>query len=472
MPSSQTNNHEPPSSDALHVETRSIDYIPLNERRGSAKDLFSLWFGANAMAITLVTGGIASTTGLGLFWSCVAIAIGTLVGTVFMAYHSAQGPSLGLPQMIQSRAQFGFFGANIPMVIVVAMYLGFYAGGAVVGSQALQILLGLSKGISVTLATAFSIILAIFGYRMMHVVARVLTPIYILAFAGLSLALVLNWGSFPSSHAIPAGSFQLTSFMMVLSIVAAYYISYGPYVADYSRYLPPSTKTSHAFWYTYAGTCASALWIMVLGAAIQSAFSSIDTIAATSSVALSFGPAFQTVILIVLVLGLVNIGALNIYGALMSSLTITTTIFRTSSPSTFTRNTFIICLGGFGGAIAAIASTDFVLAYENFIFFLITFLVPWSAVNLVDYYCIRKGSYDPASLFRPDSQYGSFNKIGLLSYAIGCVCQIPFINQMFYTGVIAEMLGFDVAWIVGLIVPGLIYYVWAQRFKRASPLMA
>ena len=33
-----------------------------------------------------------------------------------MALHGAQGPQLGLPQMISSRVQFGVYGAMIPIV--------------------------------------------------------------------------------------------------------------------------------------------------------------------------------------------------------------------------------------------------------------------------------------------------------------------------------------------------------------------
>ena len=129
----------------LKLERHGIDYIPGSERHGHPRDLFTLWFGANAMAVTLATGAIAGTTGLGLLWGSIAIIAGALIGTVFMAYHSAQGPRLGLPQMIQSRAQFGFYGANLPMIIVIAMYLGYYAGGAILGAQALNCLLYTSR---------------------------------------------------------------------------------------------------------------------------------------------------------------------------------------------------------------------------------------------------------------------------------------------------------------------------------------
>jgi nucleobase:cation symporter-1, NCS1 family len=450
-------------SEVLQLELHGIDFIPISERHGQPKDLFTLWFGANAMAITLATGAIAATTGLGLLWGSLAIIVGALVGTVFMAYHSAQGPKLGLPQMIQSRAQFGFYGANIPMIIVIAMYLGFYAGGAILGAQALNLIFGMSIGAGVAIITALALILVSFGYNMMHLVGRIITPFYIVVFALLTVALLKNWNSFPTSSAVTATHLQLTPFLMVVSIIAAYYISYGPYVADYSRYLPVETSIRRAFWYTYAGVITSAVWIMVLGAGIQAAFGKDDAISGTAYVANSMGAWLRLLTLVTLVLGLTNIGAFNIYGAMMSSLTIVSSVFKRLKVNRFKRMAFLGGLAVAGGLIAAAASNDFLHAYENFICFIVTFLIPWSAINLVDYYWIRKGRYTVVDLFTPVGQYGGFNVAGLGAYVLGCLCQIPFINQEFYTGRIAAHVGFDVAWVIGLIVPGAIYYLLTRK---------
>jgi nucleobase:cation symporter-1, NCS1 family len=452
-----------PSTEILKLERHGIDYIPRSERHGHPKDLFTLWFGANAMAVTLATGAIAGTTGLGLLWGSIAIIAGALIGTVFMAYHSAQGPRLGLPQMIQSRAQFGFYGANLPMIIVIAMYLGYYAGGAILGAQALNLLSGMSVGVGVALLTALSLVLVLFGYNLMHRVGWIITPIYIVVFTLLSATLIAHWHAFTLASALPNAHFELKAFFFIVSIIAAYYISYGPYVADYSRYLPVETSTAQTFWYTYAGTIASAIWIMVLGAGIQIAFGHDDAIAGAARVASGMGAWLQSITLITLVFGLANIGALNIYGAMMSSLTIVTSIFRSVTVKRIQRTAFIVALSVAGGLIAGAASNDFLHAYENFIFFIVTFLIPWSAINLVDYYWIRKGRYVPAELFTPDGRYGRFNAAGLVTYTLGCLCQIPFISQEFYTGRIAGKLGFDVAWIVGLIVPGSLYYLLTRR---------
>jgi len=93
---------------SLQIERRSIDYIPASERHGSPRRLFFIWFGANMQVTAAATGAIAVLIGLSLPWALLALLIGNLFGVTFMAAHSAQGPKLGIPQMIQSRAQFGF----------------------------------------------------------------------------------------------------------------------------------------------------------------------------------------------------------------------------------------------------------------------------------------------------------------------------------------------------------------------------
>ncbi len=50
---------------------------------------------SNAQIATLAVGLISITEGGNLIWSLLAIATGTLIGTFFMAFHSAQGPQLG-----------------------------------------------------------------------------------------------------------------------------------------------------------------------------------------------------------------------------------------------------------------------------------------------------------------------------------------------------------------------------------------
>jgi NCS1 family nucleobase:cation symporter-1 len=153
---------------SLQIERRSIDYIPAAERHGSPNRLFFIWFGANMQVTAAATGAIAVVIGLSLPWALLALLIGNLFGVTFMAAHSAQGPKLGIPQMIQSRAQFGFYGAIVPLVLVLLMYVGYFAASAILGGAALAAWWGINAKLATVLVSAICAVLAIYGYRMIH----------------------------------------------------------------------------------------------------------------------------------------------------------------------------------------------------------------------------------------------------------------------------------------------------------------
>jgi NCS1 family nucleobase:cation symporter-1 len=60
---------------------------------------------------------------------------------------------------------------------------------------------------------------------------------------------------------------------------------------------------------------------------------------------------------------------------------------------------------------------------------------------------------------------------GIAIYLIGIAVQIPFLSTAFYTGPLVEPLGgVDISWIVGLLVPGALYYAFARASRRRAPL--
>ena len=66
------------------------------------------------------------------------------------------------------------------------------------------------------------------------------------------------------------------------------------------------------------------------------------------------------------------------------------------------------------------------------------FLMPWTAVNLIDYFFLRRGRYSIPDLFQPDGLYGSWGIRGLVAYAVGFLVSVPFfVVPNVYTGPIA-----------------------------------
>src|SRR5689334_19512587 len=92
------------------IETRTIDMVPESERHGSPSSQFTLWFGANCQITAIVDGALAIVFGAVAMTAIIGLLIGNILGGIVMALHSAQGPRLGLPQMISSRVQFGVKG--------------------------------------------------------------------------------------------------------------------------------------------------------------------------------------------------------------------------------------------------------------------------------------------------------------------------------------------------------------------------
>ena len=120
------------------VEVRSIDYVPLSERHGKVWSQGPLWFMSNAQIATLAVGTFSVIGGGNLIWSLIAIVAGALIGTFFMAFHCAQGPQLGLPQMIQSRPQFGYVGALLVWLFAYLQYAGFNIFNTILAGDALH----------------------------------------------------------------------------------------------------------------------------------------------------------------------------------------------------------------------------------------------------------------------------------------------------------------------------------------------
>ncbi len=86
------------------IENHTVDYVPPAERHGRARDLFTLWFSTNIAPLPVVTGAmVVQVYHLDLLWGLLAIFLGHMLGGVGIALASAQGPQLGIPQMVQSR---------------------------------------------------------------------------------------------------------------------------------------------------------------------------------------------------------------------------------------------------------------------------------------------------------------------------------------------------------------------------------
>jgi NCS1 family nucleobase:cation symporter-1 len=116
-----------------------------------------------------------------------------------------------------------------------------------------------------------------------------------------------------------------------------------------------------------------------------------------------------------------------------------------------------------GTGCALLGYKHFVNNLANFLNVLLYVFIPWSAINLTDYYLVKHGDYDVASFFTPRGRYGGYLWRGLIAYVLAVAVQVPFIAQTFYTGPLVKTLGgIDISWVVGGIA-GFVFYLIALR---------
>ncbi|WJN60396.1 cytosine permease [Pseudomonas sp. SO81] len=448
------------------IERRSIDYIPEAERHGSLYSQFTLWLGANLQITAIVTGALAVVLGGDVFWSLIGLFIGQLFGGGVMALHAAQGPKLGLPQMISSRVQFGVYGAAIPIALVCLMYLGFTATGTVLSGQAIAQLTGASDSVGILIFAACIVLATTLGYRVIHWIGRIASVLGIIAFVYLfaRLMTISDVGAL-----LQIRHFSWSSFLLAVSLAASWQIAYGPYVADYSRYLPSSSSSLKTFLAVGAGSVLGAQVAMVLGvlaaALANGQFAGREV---AYIVGLGSTGAIAALLYFSIAFGKVTISTLNSYGSFMCIATIISGFRGHIEVSRSQRLLFVLGIVGAATVLALLGQHSFLGAFKSFILFLLTFFTPWSAVNLVDYYFITRERYDVDALADPDGRYGRWNLAGIAVYLIGVLIQLPFISTKLYTGPLVERLGgVDISWIIGLLVPAVLYYLVAR--KRSVP---
>jgi len=361
--------------------------------------------------------------------------------------------------MMQSRAQFGMYGTALPNLIVVLMYIGYFTSSAILGGLAVASLLHVTTTEGIIIINAFVLLITVFGYDMFHAYNRVVTFLSTGAF----LAILIKLLTVLPAH-LPAGDNSAGNILLAISVFVAWQVTWAPYVSDYSRYMPEDTSSAKVFSYTYIGSVAGASLVMVIGAiAAVVAKAAVDANAPDYLGGLLGSAKWLFLIIFILGVGAGNFG--NLYGPYLTFMAIISPSGALASKTT-ARTARIIAttvVAIIGTLIAIKASSNFIHDLTNFLIFTLYLLVPWTAINLTDYYLVQRGKYDIPELFKVHGKYGTYNWFALVVYVAAVGVQFPFMNNEWIVGSAATAMGgADIAWIVGFVFAGIVYYIGAR----------
>ncbi|MFF3343066.1 purine-cytosine permease family protein [Streptomyces flavidovirens] len=458
------------------IESLSIQHVPFAERHGKLWKQGPFWFQGNFQPFTLSLGFIGPGLGLSVGWTVLASALGLLVGTFFMAFHASQGPRLGLPQMIQSRGQFGYRGVIVPLAATLFTFVGFNVVDTIIIGNGLQAVFGWDATVVGIGITVIAVVLAVYGHDWLHRAFQVLfwcsAPCWLVLSVGILAGQVAGSAEAGADGGggggVGVGGFTLVAFMVQFTAAAGYNISYAPYVSDYSRYLPRDTPTPRIIASVFGGAAGSPMWLIPIGAWMAATLGVNDPLAGILDAGDQVVPGLGAVLTLLSVLALVATMGLNAYSGMLTVLTGVDSV-RPLRPGRRARVLTISGLAVVWCAVGLSVSADFSTALGNALLLMLYLLIPWTAVNLVDYFFVRRGHYAITHLFRPDGIYGTWAWRGLVAYGVGLALMVPFMVVGPFTGPVAEALGgVDVAFVVGLAVSGVLYYVLTRRLDLTT----
>jgi NCS1 family nucleobase:cation symporter-1 len=255
-----------------------------------------------------------------------------------------------------------------------------------------------------------------------------------------------------------------------ISVAALWQIAYAPYVSDYSRYLPPQTGVHPAFWATYWGSVLGSTFPMILGVVVGLGTANMSIVPALGAMTRGITPITFAIFSVAMIAN----NAMNVYCGALATLTVVQTWRPHWSPQAGARATVALVLLAAAMSLAILGKDSFLETYTSFILLLFYVLVPWTAINLIDYYAVRRAHYDVESFLRADGGiYGRFNIPAIVCYFVGTLVQLPFVSTPLYRGPIARALhDADLSWLVGLLVTAGIYYAIAVRHYSTVALAA
>lgn len=444
------------------IERKGIELVRPDERTGKLLDQTTLWFSANVQFAALTAGALSTAIfGLSFAWAAFAVILGTGIGSIALAILASAGPRNGAAQLVQSRGPFGHFGNLLPTVAFFFSATGWFAVSVVLGVFTVQALVGVPFTLACIGFGIAIVIIAVFGYRVIHAVEKLLSMILLVLFLIVTIYALfrVDFGvsvdGLADAHLGVGGAFAT-----VTAICAARCIGFTAAASDYSRYLPAETRPVDVARYVFTGSFIGGTWIGLLGAALGL----VAAIGSPADLITGLLPtALGVIAMIALMLSTAASSCIDIYSSSLATLVMGFPIKRWVSA---------VIVGTLGVIAAWYAGThDYYSSFETFLIFLGYWMGPWVAIMLVQLKVGPKGEELERQFFDRTRIIGP----GLIAWVIGFVASIPFMNQFdIYVGAFASKFpgAGDLTSLVGAIVAGLTYAILARGRGTAGLGMA
>lgn len=458
----------------MPIEQRGVDTIPDEERTSGPRDLVSILLGSNLCLGVIIFGWLPASFGLGWWASVTSIVAGTVVGTAITAPLALVSLRTGTNLSTSSGAQFGVRGRLVGSVVGLLLALGYTALTVWIGGDVMVGVLnrlfglpvnGISYGVIYGLLATATVAGAVYGYRVLLAMSRVLA---IGMTALLVLGVIAYAPHFTTAPLPEAGGYLLGSFWptWLLAAVAAGLsgpIAFITLLGDYTRYISParhsSRKVLHATWLG-----------LTVGLLVPQLFGTFTAYAARAALdyagpLVSASPVWYLVpLLLAATAGSVGNAGLMLYSM---GLDLDAILPRASRAQATLSVAVVATVCVFVGHYASSAQD----AMTSFVLLLTAVGTPWAVVTLIGFARCR-GVYDPDALqvFNRRSRggiywyRGGWNVPAVVAWAMGALVGLLAVSLPSYEGPLLSLTGgVDCSFLLSGGVGGLVYLVLSPK---------
>jgi nucleobase:cation symporter-1, NCS1 family len=443
----------------LALESQGIAPIPADSRYGGVHRMFTVWFTPNMELSGVFTGTLAVVFGLGFQLGLVAIIVGTIIGSLPVAILCTWGPRTGTAQVPLARLPFG----KTIVLPGTVQWLSSIAWDALVGlfgGQAAQLLFHVPFWLGVAIVLVLEGAVSVYGYEFVHRLQVWGSAILMVLFVVLSVRIFQHHVVLP--HNTLHGGALFGAFVLMVTVSLSAGISWATYASDYSRYMKPDSSKAAIFWLTLAGLTASYVWVETIGLAGASVLGN-QTAAGVRTL---MGGGFLGVLaLVAIVFGAIASNSMNDYTGSLAFQALGARVRRPIIAAVVAVLAFAAILWMNAGNTSG--------KFTNVLLFIGYWIAPFCAIVMIDWH-YEKDKYTPHFL-RTALNFGNLRNgwPALVAFVVGFGVMVPFMNTTLITWhpVANALDGADLAFYVGFVVAGILYYFlrkWAADSATAQ----
>ena len=450
------------------------------QRTWSKWNVASLWVGMAICVPTYTLGGVLTAYfGLSVSEALWTILVANVVVLIPLTLNAYPGTRYGIPCPVVLRASFGIIGSNVPALIRAVVACGWFGVQTLFGGIAIHLLLsklfpawaalgGTGEVIGFFIFWVANIAVVIRGSESIKHLEALAAPLLLVVAVGLifwalpkvSLTEVL---ATPASR--PEGAPVFGYFMAGLTAMVGFWATLSLNIPDFSRFAKSQRSQIVG---QIIGLPLTMFLFSGLGVLLTAA--SMELVGETISDPINLIGRIDNTMWVVLAMFMIIIATISTNTA--ANVVSPTNSFQNLAPRYISEARGVIITGLIGIALMSWEllkklgwlETDVSLEslYSNWLIGYSSLLGPIAGIMIVDYFLIKKQSYDLLALYQDNAGYPAWNIAGMTAFLIPVGLTVIAIT----TGHLSWF--YDFGWFTGSILGGIIYYLAARGQIRSS----